>query len=152
MMAEVGRKGGYILAPDGKTHIGKFAGDGGPGHTQNFIDAVRSRRTEDLRAPLATATQSASLAHLANGSLRCGKHLDLDQLRNSIPNDPALVDIVDRHSKQLRDWNVDLKATPYTLGPALTVDPKTSSIVGPDQAVTFNKRVYRQGFDVPLVG
>ena len=147
-----GRGGGYILAPDGKTRIGKFAGDGGPGHAQNFIDAVRSRRTEDLRAPLATATQSASLAHLANGSLRCGKHLDLDQLRNSIPNDPALVDIVDRHSKQLRDWNVDLKATPYTLGPALTVDPKTSSIVGPDQAVAFNKRVYRQGFDVPLVG
>ncbi len=54
---------------DGPT--GKGAGD----HYQNFFECVRSRKKEDLKAPIEEGYISAGLVHLANVSYRLGRTL-----------------------------------------------------------------------------
>ncbi len=47
-------------------------------HFQNFIDCVRSRRAQDLHAPIEEGHISAGLVHLANASYRLGRTLKFD--------------------------------------------------------------------------
>jgi predicted dehydrogenase len=47
-------------------------------HYANFIDCVRSRRKEDLNAPIEEGHVSATLMHLANASYRLGRTLSFD--------------------------------------------------------------------------
>jgi len=146
-----GRGGGFVLGPDGKTKLQKFPGDAGKNHAQNFIDVIRSRRMDDLRAPIGQAHQSAALTHLANISLRSGTSMPLEKLRAAAPNNADLHDIIDRQQQQLGEWKVDLKTTPCSLGSELTIDPKTETLAGPDQARKFYQPEYRSGFAIPEI-
>ena len=56
-------------------------------HFANFIACVRSRRKEDLRAPIEEGHLSAGLAHLANTSYRLGRTLQFDPKTESVIND-----------------------------------------------------------------
>ncbi|MGO8788737.1 MAG: Gfo/Idh/MocA family protein [Terriglobia bacterium] len=47
-------------------------------HFANFIDCVRSRKREDLHAPIEEGHISATLMHLANASYRLGRTLNFD--------------------------------------------------------------------------
>jgi hypothetical protein len=47
-------------------------------HFENFIDAVRSRKVEDLNGPVETAHYSCALAHVANVAFRTGGTLNFD--------------------------------------------------------------------------
>src|SRR5713101_4714477 len=53
---------------------GKGSGD----HYANFIDCVRSRRTQDIHSPIEEAHISTTLVHLANASYRLGRALRFD--------------------------------------------------------------------------
>lgn len=50
----------------------------GGNHFANFIDCVRSRRAQDLHAPIEEGYISAGLVHLANASYRVGRSLQFD--------------------------------------------------------------------------
>ncbi len=52
--------------------------DSGQAHFENFIDCVRSRKAEDLRAPLEEGHFSTTLCHLGNISYRVGRSLKFD--------------------------------------------------------------------------
>ena len=52
--------------------------DPGQAHFENFIDCVRSRKTEDLRAPVEEGHFSTALCHLGNISYRVGRSLTFD--------------------------------------------------------------------------
>ena len=62
---------------------GKGAGD----HFANFIDCVRSRRAEDLHAPIEEGHISATLVHLANASYRLGRALQFDPVKEQVIGD-----------------------------------------------------------------
>jgi predicted dehydrogenase len=65
-------------------------GHGGGDHFANFIDCVRSRKKEDLNAPIEEGYISASLVHLANVSYRLGRTLHFDpQAEQVIADDEA---------------------------------------------------------------
>lgn len=53
-------------------------GHGGGDHFANFIDCVRSRKREDLNAPIQEGHISATLVHLANVSYRLGRSVRFD--------------------------------------------------------------------------
>jgi hypothetical protein len=53
-------------------------GHGGGDHFANFIDCVRSRKKEDLNAPIEEGHLSCALVHLANASYRLGRSLRFD--------------------------------------------------------------------------
>jgi len=63
------------LGRDGKA--GPHGHDGGD-HFANFIDCVRSRKTEDLNAPIEEGHISCALVHLANASYRLRRALRFD--------------------------------------------------------------------------
>ena len=52
--------------------------DSGQAHFENFIDCVRSRKSENLRAPLEEGHFSTALCHLGNISYRVGRSLTFD--------------------------------------------------------------------------
>ena len=56
-------------------------------HYENFIKAVRSRRTEDQNGPVETAHYSAALAHLGNIAFLRGRTLEFDRHANRFSND-----------------------------------------------------------------
>jgi predicted dehydrogenase len=69
---------------------------GGGDHFGNFIDCVRSRKKEDLNAPVKEGYVSASLVHLANVSYRLGRSLQFDPATEQVIDD-------DEASRLLRD-------------------------------------------------
>ncbi len=56
-------------------------------HFENFIKAVRSRKTEDQNGPVETAHYAAGLAHLGNIAFQRGKVLDFDPRAQQFTND-----------------------------------------------------------------
>ena len=56
-------------------------------HFQNFIDAVRSRKREDLHCEIEDGHLSTSLCHLANISLRTGRKLVFDPKTETFTGD-----------------------------------------------------------------
>jgi hypothetical protein len=62
-------------------------GKGKENHFANFIDCVRSRKKEDLNAPIEEGHISATLVHLANVSYRLGRTLNFDPAKEEVIND-----------------------------------------------------------------
>lgn len=143
-----GRGGGYVLGPDGKEKIAKFPGDAGGGHMQNFIDVVRSRKMQDLIAPIHLSHKSAAIAHFANISLRAGQQVTLDKLPSLLPQTADMEDILARQRQQLTDWKIDFSKTTCSFGSKVSIDPKTGSLTGPE-AAAFDRPQFRKGFEVP---
>jgi hypothetical protein len=54
--------------------------DAGQSHFENFIDVLRSRKRQDLRAPIEEGHLSTSLCHLGNISYRLGRSLKFDNV------------------------------------------------------------------------
>ncbi len=144
-----GRGGGYVVGEDGRTKTHKFPGDAGGGHARNFIDAVKSRRAEDLRGDLGRAIQSSALAHLANLSLRAGGEAKGSALREELADSPALVELLERQHKQLAAWSVDPEVTPYRDGPEVAVDPESGRVLGPQKVAELATPRYREGWEMP---
>ncbi|HEX9187082.1 MAG TPA: Gfo/Idh/MocA family oxidoreductase, partial [Vicinamibacteria bacterium] len=63
--------GGWIHDREGKK-VRQLSGGGDERHMEDWIRAVRSRRPQDLKAPVAGAHLSSALCHLANISHRLG--------------------------------------------------------------------------------
>jgi hypothetical protein len=62
-------------------------GGGAGSHFQNFIDAVRSRKAANLKAPVEDGHFSTSLCHLGNISYRVGRSVTFDGARERFVGD-----------------------------------------------------------------
>ena len=76
-------------------------------HFANFIDCVRSRKKEDLNAPIEEGHISATLMHLANASYRLGRTLNFDPETEQVIGD-------EEANQLLRDGGRGYRA-PYTV-------------------------------------
>ena len=64
------------------------SGDGeGQAHFENFIDCVRSRKSNNLKAPLEDGHLSTTLCHLGNISYRVGRSVTFDGARERFEGD-----------------------------------------------------------------
>lgn len=122
-----GLVGATAFDPRGKV-IKKFAGDGGAGHVKNFFDAVRSRRQQDLAAPVATGHLSASLCHFGNISYRVGETAPTAQIDAALGEFPAAGGIHRELQTHLQVHSVDLQKQPFRLGPWLQLDERGDGI------------------------
>jgi len=145
-----GRGGGWIYDKDGNK-MQPFKGDGGGGHMRNFIDAVRNRNASDLRCPIEKGHYGAAMGHMGNISYRVGQEASPEELRGAISGNEELLDAYNRYSGHLADWNIDLKHTPWTLGPTLEYDAATERFTGAmaDKANAYLHRQDRAPFIVP---
>ncbi|MBU6176053.1 MAG: gfo/Idh/MocA family oxidoreductase, partial [Planctomycetes bacterium] len=59
-----------------------------PTYFQNFIDCIKSRKTEDLLGDIEEGHYSALLCHLGNIAYRTGRRLIFDPTTETFPSDP----------------------------------------------------------------
>ncbi len=62
-------------------------GDETIAHFANFIDAIKSRKSQDLHGEVAIGAESAMLVHIANTSYRLGRRLAFDPKTQTFPGD-----------------------------------------------------------------
>jgi len=65
----------------------KAQGDGTGRHMQNFLDAIRSRKYQDLTAEVEIGARAAAMCHLANISYRLGRKLEFDPATKKFKGD-----------------------------------------------------------------
>lgn len=141
--------GGFAYDNDGKK-VRQFIGDGGEAHHQNFIDAVRSRKSEQLAAGIEKGHLSAALCHLGNISHRLGEPARGAELRDAAKGNVILQEAIARFNEHLLMNHVDVVETPRMLGAALTIDPRTEQFTGEggEQANAMLTKSYRPGFEI----
>jgi predicted dehydrogenase len=120
-------------------------------HVANFVHAVQSRKSGDLRADALQGHLSAACCHMANVSHRLGTQSTPEAILERTRGNDQLTDAFQRCREHLRDNGVDLGNTRGVLGPWVSLDPKTERFVGEfsEGANALATRTYRQPFAVP---
>ena len=129
------------------------AAERGSAHQANFIEAVRSRRGEQLTADIVEGHRSAALCHLANLSYRLGQTSSPEAIVAATKGNPQWSDAFARFEHHLAANGIDLANCPATLGPWITVEPETERLVGDfaEQANALSRRRFRGDFVVPEI-
>ncbi len=97
-----GSKGYMTVSGRGyRTYLGRERAPGPSGqdagnHWANFIQAVRSRKVEDLHADIEEGHRSSVLMHLANISYRTGRSIDFDPATEKIVGDSEAAKLMTR--------------------------------------------------------
>jgi hypothetical protein len=63
-------------------------------HFANFIECMRSRKAENLHAPIREGYLSATLVHLANASYRLGRTIHFDPETESVIGDSEATELL----------------------------------------------------------
>jgi predicted dehydrogenase len=122
----------------------------GPRHLRNFVDCVRSRKREDLRAEILEGHRSALLAHLGNISYRLGEDVPFDRLTEAFGDDRTFRESFEDMKRHLADTGrVELANSTYRLGRTLSYDAQAERFVGAPDANQLLSRPYRAPFVVP---
>jgi predicted dehydrogenase len=121
----------------------------GKGHFSNFIEAVRSRKVDDLNADILEGHYSAALCHLANISYRLGQEVPFNKSAGAFGDDKEAGETLARMEEHLRDNGVALDGANYRLGKKLAFDSTAEVFSGDAEASQFLTRPYRAPFVVP---
>ena len=141
---------GALFDLDG-TLIRKFEGPG-VNHFGNFIDCVRSRRAEELKADILQGHLSSGLCHVGNISFRLGAPqttTDIKQQIDSTAMHPEVMRTFEKLLSHLKASDVDPSATPLTAGPLLHIDSASETFTNSSEANQLLTRSYRKPFVVP---
>ena len=122
----------------------------GARHLQNFIDCVRSRKREDLRAEILEGHQSTLLAHLGNISYRLGKDVPFDRVTKALDGNQTFGESFEDMKRHLADTGrLELANATCRLGHTLAYDAQAERFVGAPDANQLLSRPYRAPFVVP---
>jgi len=145
-----GRGGGAAYDASGKV-IKKFNGDAGKGHAKNFIDAVRSRKREDLNGEIEQIHYSSAWCHLCNISYRLGATMKREEAAERIKGFEPWADVLDSTYAHLEANGVDPAHADLKLGTMLEIDPQRETFIGPtatSEAKALLRHEYRHGFEI----
>ncbi|PQO33223.1 dehydrogenase [Blastopirellula marina] len=151
----VGFDSGKVIDSQGKT-IREIKGTTGPDggrqlHRENFVKAVRSRKTSDLNCDVRTGHLSTALCHLGNISHQVGNVISLKSLPEQTQDQPLVHEAVNRMQSHLAANGVDVNSAQVQLGKTLQIDPKTETFPHEEKANGLLKREYRAPYVVPEV-
>lgn len=133
--------------------VEKFSGGGD--HYGNFLDAVRSRKVEDLTADILEGHLSAGLAHTGTISYRLGRKRPVGEIKKvleSVQSNDDSIETLERTVAHLKDNDVDPDKTMMAVGPMLEMDGQREVFLNADLANALLTRKYRAPFIVPPAG
>jgi hypothetical protein len=133
---------------DGK-ELKRFNGGNDNLHFNNFLEVVRSRRTQDLHATAMNGHLAASAVHLGNISYRLGKSVPLASVKDASGNDADGNETAERMLKHLADNNLSGDGATITVGRRINFDPVSEKIIGDSEAAGMLTREYRAPFILP---
>lgn len=122
---------------------------GGGDHFRNFLDAVRSRKREDLFADIEEGHLSSALCHLGNVSYTLGEEAPFNPKTKAFGDNKEAYETFGRFEEHLAANSVDIKEGKYRLGKKLAFDSAHEKFVGDSHANHLLTRDYRKGFEVP---
>lgn len=138
--------GGAAFDKDGNM-VTTFSGGGD--HFRNFIDAVRSRKMEELRGEINEGHLSSALCHLGNISYLLGDKQSFGAKPSMMAENEAALETLERMEQHLSENGLDMQNGHYTLGQKLQIDTKKEKFVKSKEADRLLTREYREGFVVP---
>ncbi len=121
-------------------------------HFDNFLQAVRSRKPDELRADILEGHVSSALCHVANISHRLGSPISSTEIVRELESRKTHEDLIEafqRVRQHLAADDVDIDKSPLTLGAWLTVDSEREAFVDNPEANALLTREYRKPFVVP---
>jgi len=113
---------------------------------------VRSRKVDDLNAPIVEGHLSTALTHLGNLSLRLGQPAspaEIARQAESHQGNYDAVEALERTREHLGGNGVIIGSKKLTLGPWLAVDSQSETFVDNAAADALLTRDYREPFVVP---
>ena len=150
-----GGGGGGIVYDNAGKRIKALPSAGGGDHIPNFIQAVRSRKTQDLKAPILGGHLSSALCHLGNISYRLGAEAPIAELRAQTASRADVAETVERFAGHLAANGIDLAQATPVVGPVLEFLPgeeRFASRAEYDMGAWANRLLkddYRHPFVVP---
>ena len=121
--------GGAMFDAAGR-ELRKVPGDGGATHFENFFAAMRSRRTQDLAAPIETGFGSTGLCHYGNISHRIGRPARWAEIQAALETVGPAREALDGFGQHLAAHGIDPDRERLTLGPWLQLEPRQDGIAG----------------------
>jgi predicted dehydrogenase len=150
---------GYMVVPDySRATVYDLKGEkvkefsGGENHYGNFLKAVRSRKPEDLNAPILEGHISSAMCHLGNISYRLGTEQAFDKAGKAFADDKEAAETLLRMEDHLKENKVPLDQTKCRVGKMLKIDAKKEAFIDNKEADAMLTRQYRKGFEVPAAG
>ncbi len=148
---------GYMTIPSSYSHVEAFDAkgasikkfEGGGKHFDNFIEAVRSRKSSDLHADILEGHISSALCHTANISWRLGQKLPPEEIRALIRSNSKMIESFGRMEAHLNANGIDLDKSKVDLGVFLQFDPVAERFTNNHDANKLLTRKYRKPFVVP---
>lgn len=124
---------------------------GGGDHFQNFLDAIKSGKREDLNADILEGHLSSALCHTGAISHMLGSTMTKEQVDDHVNETKNSLwrDSWDRMAQHLAANNVDVSDPKLSVGPFLKMDADSETFPGNDSANTLLTRDYREGYVVP---
>ncbi|MDX1680324.1 MAG: hypothetical protein R3242_06305, partial [Akkermansiaceae bacterium] len=145
-----GRGGGMAYDQDGK-RMKKFNGNAGKGHMENFIEAVRSRKGDILKAPLLQGHYSSAWCEFANVGYKTGAAYSREEAMEINEGHKPWGELLDAANARLKSHGISLDSPEVKLSPVLEMDAEKERFTGAmaDQANSHLGREYRKGFELP---
>ena len=150
-------EGGYLQVPsyseahahdkDGN-HILSWKGGRDQRHYDNFINAVRSRRKQDLNGPLIEGHVSSALCHVGNVSIHCGEGQSPRKAAKKFADLPMASEAIDRLVEHLVSNEIDPDRSAMKVGALLEFDAAAERF-SDEEANRWLSRDYRAPFVVP---
>jgi hypothetical protein len=149
--AVIAGDGGVVFDPAG-SQLRKF--ETGGDHFANFVNAVRSRKVDDLHADILQGHLSSALCHLGNVSYRLGETVSIEEAQHRlerIKQKGEALETFERVKHHLVDNQVDLQSAQIQFGADLAIDGTNETFTGgtSSRANPLLTREYRKGFEVP---
>ncbi|MDW8104903.1 MAG: Gfo/Idh/MocA family oxidoreductase, partial [Armatimonadota bacterium] len=121
----------------------------GGDHMRNFLNAVRSRKVEDLHADIQEGYLSSALCHLGNVSYRLGELVPFEASKKAFGDNKEAYETFARFEEHLAANGIVLKETKYRLGKELRPDARTGTCGADSRANQLLTRDYRKPYVVP---
>jgi len=150
-----GRGGGAAYDLDDKK-IKSFKGNGGGGHAANFIEAVRSRKTSDLAAPIEQGHYSTAWCHCGNVAYRLGGAYTPEETKARVEGCRPWEEVIDEFHAHLEANEIDPKKADIRLGPVIEIDPDSETLTGACATAeakalwTGEDRGWRKGYEITV--
>lgn len=119
-------------------------------HFRNFIECVRSRKRENLRAEVLEGHWTSRLCHLGNISYRLGRDVPWLDPTDIFDNNAMAYEAFGGMKQHLTDVaNLKLAGTTFRLGRRLRFDAQVEKFVGDAEADALLTEAYRAPYVVP---
>lgn len=138
--------------------IREFKGNGVPGggggtepHLQNFLNAIRSRDSSTLNAPVSTGRDSAAWYNGANMAYRLGKPFSRADVTAADTPDGRLTEALNNLEEHLAAQGLSVNADTFRVSRFLEIDEPRRCYAGPDAdaANALGNVKYRAPYGLP---